>query len=967
MSNSGPGPKVTTREYSYEAIVDALEGGDRLKPYPLAYSFGGGARTFHDTDRTKSGIYGGDRSQSASSQSKQFRTLSVGYGSTTSPMAPGLYRSTSDAALYPGQLTYNLSRIKLTNGVVDYSASFNLLVNPGNSPTAIVTAMAEQLSRMTDTVAPGFTRNTGTIWWVRPTTAHSGTRDGTSYANAWGTFAEIVWASITAGHRLRVCGQFDDQELVVGSSGVDIELDYAPDPGIIYNSLIIQSGWWNGPDASGEYWIDGSTFSTPTSIASGEFQLYEDGERMMGCSKSSRNTMNVVSYSIADDTITIGTERPFYDGEPIVVNGTGVLTAIPAPLSANVLYYAIRVSDTTCKLATSYANALAGTAIDLTANGTGETWKLFTFNNTIYNDPTIGALPAGWYWWDGVAKRIYYKPSTGTPSNHVVRLSLDRNVSNGACILIEDKSSVRVFGGGQYGGLFGSSPLGKVGQCHTDAILVRANGSATCNGCVIDGVEISGCRSAIGYVGYTGPVTTWRYITSNNKMKDCGWHGVGGESSTTIEDTLLHERNWLQDIGQKYDYGDAQGIVANAKNHNCVFRRNYLQRVGRDELNVNNGVLVFDACKNTYAYRNLLDNCVGEGLETGSGNGTNRGCIFASNIIYRHGYRKSRFGDHRTRAAAVHLSIPGGGTNLIRDLQVFGNLILNSTFPQDAMLTSEADGVFRLRTTGSLGAGQPSTIQGLMFKRNAIVNLDYGNIYASILSGTSGSNTIDFVSDLNLFAGIPATTFAISQQTGTDPTYDAAHIQGSTVGYWSHDTGRDGNSVVLASSGAVDWTAEPTSDMLNFIRQDDSYDTYSIPSITGLDTAQEVLDTSTAPTLESVGLWPFYGGLNSTAVTALVSALNATDSNHAAVVFTSGSAYTGHTDSNLVTALLRCGASSGVVSSPTFRNASAYTLVGIGGIGAGNGHEYYAGTTSLDSHAWTDVTFTVNAGAINIP
>lgn len=46
-------------------------------------------------------------------------------------------------------------------------------------------------------------------------------------------------------------------------------------------------------------------------------------------------------------------------------------TTLPAGLSAATNYYVIKVSDLTCKLATSYTNAVAGTAIDITSAGTG--------------------------------------------------------------------------------------------------------------------------------------------------------------------------------------------------------------------------------------------------------------------------------------------------------------------------------------------------------------------------------------------------------------------------------------------------------------------------------------------------------------------------------------------------------------------------------------------------------------------
>lgn len=46
-------------------------------------------------------------------------------------------------------------------------------------------------------------------------------------------------------------------------------------------------------------------------------------------------------------------------------------TTLPAGLATATDYYVIKISDTTCKFATSYANAVAGTAIDITDAGSG--------------------------------------------------------------------------------------------------------------------------------------------------------------------------------------------------------------------------------------------------------------------------------------------------------------------------------------------------------------------------------------------------------------------------------------------------------------------------------------------------------------------------------------------------------------------------------------------------------------------
>lgn len=71
-----------------------------------------------------------------------------------------------------------------------------------------------------------------------------------------------------------------------------------------------------------------------------------------------------------------------------ILTGTRVrlttTTTLPAGLALATDYYVIKVSDTTFKLATSYVNAVAGTAIDITDAGTGThtiSWLLPRYTN----------------------------------------------------------------------------------------------------------------------------------------------------------------------------------------------------------------------------------------------------------------------------------------------------------------------------------------------------------------------------------------------------------------------------------------------------------------------------------------------------------------------------------------------------------------------------------------------------------
>lgn len=91
--------------------------------------------------------------------------------------------------------------------------------------------------------------------------------------------------------------------------------------------------------------------------------------------RSRSNTVSTASVNTTTNVITIaGTTVPV-TGTPVIYDAAGS-TAI-AGLSDGKKYYVIYVSATTMKLATSLANASAGTAIDLT--GTGNNSQVFNF------------------------------------------------------------------------------------------------------------------------------------------------------------------------------------------------------------------------------------------------------------------------------------------------------------------------------------------------------------------------------------------------------------------------------------------------------------------------------------------------------------------------------------------------------------------------------------------------------------
>jgi hypothetical protein len=104
---------------------------------------------------------------------------------------------------------------------------------------------------------------------------------------------------------------------------------------------------------------------------------------------------DIVDADIAVATDIITVVRDCVTGEEVKWGGSGVM---PTGITAGTSYYVIRVSATTIKLATSYANAIAGTpVVDITAVGSGTRTMTFQavlgFNDKGEYDPSTLTLP----------------------------------------------------------------------------------------------------------------------------------------------------------------------------------------------------------------------------------------------------------------------------------------------------------------------------------------------------------------------------------------------------------------------------------------------------------------------------------------------------------------------------------------------------------------------------------------------
>jgi hypothetical protein len=97
------------------------------------------------------------------------------------------------------------------------------------------------------------------------------------------------------------------------------------------------------------------------------------------------------------DILTVSSTTLYPTGTPVQVSTTGTL---PTGLAASTTYYVINLSATTMKLATTAALATAGTAIDITATGSGtHTLNLYynlADNDELWLDGRYGLLTRFW-------------------------------------------------------------------------------------------------------------------------------------------------------------------------------------------------------------------------------------------------------------------------------------------------------------------------------------------------------------------------------------------------------------------------------------------------------------------------------------------------------------------------------------------------------------------------------------------
>lgn len=143
-----------------------------------------------------------------------------------------------------------------------------------------------------------------------------------------------------------------------------------------------------------KYLLSGSAVSAAATVVPGTLALVDVIGFVRVTSVTTATAQSVTNTLGQSDTFTADAGTDVITFTSTASNPSNLLTGtrmrltttttLPAGLATATDYYYIRVSDSTGKLATSYANAIAGTAINITDAGTGthtSTWLLPRYTN----------------------------------------------------------------------------------------------------------------------------------------------------------------------------------------------------------------------------------------------------------------------------------------------------------------------------------------------------------------------------------------------------------------------------------------------------------------------------------------------------------------------------------------------------------------------------------------------------------
>lgn len=198
------------------------------------------------------------------------------------------------------------------------------------------------------------------------------TANGKSYRQDWNKNMLPTTAA--------VAGEWSFLARSGGNPGADAlfntgtNLTFQPVTNSTSNASSIQHGGSVSPDY--KYIMNASSFSAAATTMPSVLMLVDlvGFYRVTSVTTTSSQAMTNTLSSFSTFTADAGTDVCTHSNInlfPYTRVQLTTTTTLPAGLATATDYYVIKVTDTTCKFATSYANAVAGTAIDITDAGTG--------------------------------------------------------------------------------------------------------------------------------------------------------------------------------------------------------------------------------------------------------------------------------------------------------------------------------------------------------------------------------------------------------------------------------------------------------------------------------------------------------------------------------------------------------------------------------------------------------------------
>lgn len=145
-------------------------------------------------------------------------------------------------------------------------------------------------------------------------------------------------------------------------------------------------------DGTALFHLDPATVAFPVTYTASQLKGQSQGSTVLTSKvyearsgHTMASTTGTFTASAGTDKLTVATDF-LYTGQKFRVSST---VTLPSGLSASTDYYAIYISATEIRVASSVANAFAGTYIDITSTGAGvHTWTLYSFPVTLYQQET---------------------------------------------------------------------------------------------------------------------------------------------------------------------------------------------------------------------------------------------------------------------------------------------------------------------------------------------------------------------------------------------------------------------------------------------------------------------------------------------------------------------------------------------------------------------------------------------------